>query len=443
MSLTPSRPTRAGSKSAKLMVIAATMSAVLAGCAAEAASPTGTATSGSTAVATDQTNTSAVTDLVDYTGGTAGAADQSLEPVTIGWVNQQGGALGFPAATDGAEAAVKYVNENLGGIGGHPLKLETCFVVENEQDGNSCGLQLVNDPDVRTVLFGSTITGNQSFLAVNKGQKPILMANSISSTDAQSDNVFIYNGNPSSIFRGLTTYLDTVVGAKSVALIYPQNAQSADGAKVLQTALDSVGIEVKAVGFDPSTTNLTAAAVASGASDADAIVPLVSTPPTCVAAAKALDTLAVTAPIIGAGSFCFTDQVAQGLGGDAPKWQQISTQTNVADMSQPDVQSYIDASTTAGLSETSQATPDAALAWGLVATATRFLNAAGGSEATAPAIAEQAKSFTGPLLLGSATVACGANTAEPGLCGAQTRVFEYTGNGSYTALTDWLEPSGS
>lgn len=429
------------SRTAQLIALLATVSAVTAGCAAESSSPS--STGASTAVVTDQSNTSAVTDLVDYTGGTDGAADQSLEPVTIGWVNQQGGALGFPSATEGAEAAVKYVNEYLGGIDGHPLQLETCFVVENEQDGNSCGLQLVNDPDVRTVLFGSTITGNQSFLAVNKGQKPILMANSISSTDAQSENVFIYNGNPSSIFRGLTTYLDSVVGAETVALIYPQNAQSADGAKVLQTALDSVGIDVKAVGFDPSTTNLTAAAVAAGVSDADAIVPLVSTPSTCVAAAKALDTLAVTAPVIGAGAFCFTDEVAQGLGGDAPKWQQISTQTNVADMSQPDVQAYVEASSKVGLSDTAQSTPDAALAWGLVATATRFINAAGGADATESAIAEQATTFTGPLLLGSETVACGSDTSEPGLCGAQTRVFEYSGNGSYTALTDWLEPSGT
>ncbi|MCD9199062.1 ABC transporter substrate-binding protein [Aeromicrobium wangtongii] len=415
---------------------------VTAACAAE--SDGGNAADGSaggdtpTAVAD---NPAAVTDLVKYTGGSAGAADDSLEPVTLGWVNQQGGALGFPSATDGAEAAVKYINKNLGGIGGHPVKLETCFVVENEQDGNACGLKLVNNKAVKTVLFGSTITGNQSFLAVNKGQKPVLMANSISSTDAQADNVFIFNGNPGSIFRGLATYLGTVVKAKKVSVIYPQDAQSADGVKVLERALGALDIDVKAVGFDPSTTNLTSAAVASGAADADAIIPLVSSPPACVAAAKALDTLKVKAPVVSAGAFCFSAPVAQGLGGEAPKWQQISTQTNVADKSQPDVQTYVEASSKTGLSPQSQSTPDAALAWGLVFTAARLANAAGGADATEVTIAEQAKSFAGPLLLGSQTLSCGSDSTAPGLCGAQTRVFEYSGNGAYKALTDWLDPS--
>ncbi|MRK00463.1 ABC transporter substrate-binding protein [Aeromicrobium sp. S22] len=431
--------TTARAKTARVAAGLAALSLVTAACAAESETDDGAKAGTTTTAVAD--NPAAVTDLVKYTGGTKGAADDSLAPVTLGWVNQQGGALGFPSATDGAEAAVEYVNKNLGGIDGHPLKLKTCYVVENEQDGNACGLKLVNDKAVKTVLFGSTITGNQSFLAVNKGQKPVLMANSISSTDAQADNVFIYNGNPSTIFRGLATYLGTVVKAKKVSVIYPQDAQSADGAKVLEQALGALDIDVKAVGFDPSTTNLTSAAVASGAADADAIIPLVSSPPACVAAAKALDTLKVKAPVVSAGAFCFSAPVAQGLGGEAPKWQQISTQTNVADKSQPDVRAYIEASSAAGLSDQSQSTPDAALAWGLVLTAARLTTAAGGADATATAIGEQAKSFTGPLVLGSETIACGGDSAAPGICGAQTRVFEYSGNGSYKALTDWLEPS--
>lgn len=429
----------ARSKTARVVAAIVATSVVTAACATSSDTSDGAKDSTPTAAVAD--DLSAVTDLVTYTGGSEGAADDSLTPVTLGWVNQQGGALEFPSATDGAEAAVDYVNKYLGGIGGHPLKLKTCYVVENEQDGNSCGLKLVNDKDVKTVLFGSTITGNQSFLAVNKGQKPVLMANSISSADAEADNVLVFNGNPSSIFRGLATYVDTVLKAKNVSLIYPQNAQSADGAKVLQQALGALGIKVKAVGFDPATTNLTSAAVASGASDADAIIPLVSSPPACVAAAKALDTLKVSAPVIAAGAFCFSPPVAQGLGGDAPKWQQISTQTNVADKSQPDVQAYIKASSQAGLSPQSQSTPDAALAWGLVMTATRFVNGAGAADASAQTIAQEAASFTGPLLLGSQTISCGSDSAAPGLCGAQTRVFEYSGNGSYKALTDWLDPS--
>jgi branched-chain amino acid transport system substrate-binding protein len=425
----------------RLVALALSTALLTAGCAGDG---TGTTAGGGSAgpTATSSGDPWAVTDLVNYTGGTDGVANDSLSPVTIGWVNQQGGTLGFPAATDGATAAVKYINTHLGGIGGHPVKLHTCFVVENEQDGNACGLELVNDKAVHTVLYGTMIAGSQSFQAVNKGTKPILMSNSISPADATGNNIFIYDGNPASIFGGLATYVDSVLHAKSVSVIYPQDAQSTAGAASLKTALKSVGVDMQSVGFDPSTTNLTGAAVAAGAQKADAVIPLVSMPGACVAAAKAFDSLGLRAPIIATGSFCFTEATAKGLGGEAPKWMQLSTQTNVADRSQPDVQSYLEASGKSGLDARSQATSDAALAWSLVMTTARFVNAAGGADATEETIAKEAEKFRGPMLLGSAAIRCGAYPKAPGLCGAQTRVFKHTGGNDFSAATGWLEPAG-
>ena len=70
-----------------------------------------------------------MTNYQTYVGGKAGAANSSLPPVTIGFVNQQGGSQAIgPLATTGAQIAVKYINTELGGIGGHPLKLSTCFI---------------------------------------------------------------------------------------------------------------------------------------------------------------------------------------------------------------------------------------------------------------------------------------------------------------------------
>lgn len=384
----------------------------------------------------------AVTDPADYTGGKSGAADTSLSPVRIGWVNQQGGSLEYPNATLGAQAAVKYINEKLGGIDGHPLQLSTCYVVDSEQEGNSCGLKMANDDDIEAVLVGTLINGGQSMRAVIQGSKPIMMSNSISTPDAKGKNVFIFNGNPNSIFGGLATYLDDEVKAKNVAVFYPQDAQSIDGVDVLRKDLKKLGIKLKAVGFDPSTTNLTAAAVAAGVQTADAVVPLVSSPPNCVSAAKALDSLAVKAPIVSTGSFCFSNAVAQGLGGEAPKWLQLSTQTNVADTSLSDVQAYLKQSKAASLKADAQSDSDATLAWSLVMTATKFLNAAGGADATTKTVAKAAESFTGPMLLGSETVKCGAYSDQPGLCGAQSRVFEHTGGNTFSAATDWITPSG-
>ena len=65
-----------------------------------------------------------VTNYLSYVDGKAGTANPSLPPVTIGFVNQQGGQQPIgPLATNGAQIAVKYINTELGGIDGHPLIL--------------------------------------------------------------------------------------------------------------------------------------------------------------------------------------------------------------------------------------------------------------------------------------------------------------------------------
>jgi branched-chain amino acid transport system substrate-binding protein len=401
----------------------------------------GSGASGSAPTSSTDTRSSAVTNYAAYAKGKAGRADSSLSPVTIGWVNQQGGTLAYPDATAAAQAAVRYINSRLGGIAGHPLRLDTCFIATNESEGTSCGQQLVNNPSVHVVLYGTLITGDNSFQAVDNGTKPILMANAISPSDGTAKNAYIYNGTPASIFGGIATYLTGTVHAKHVSIIYPQNAQTAAGVQSLETALKSVGVTPKVVGFDETATDVTAPAVAAGVQTADAVVAVIATPTACVAAAKALESLNVTVPIVGFAN-CFTTQVAKGLGGSLPHWVVDSTDANFNDTSEPGVRTYLSASASAGLPSSTARDTDAELDWALVMTAARFLNEAGGADATSAAIARAAKSFRGPMMLGGASIRCGAYPSAPALCGAQSREYKYLGNGKYQALTGWINPAG-
>ncbi|MBV8998591.1 MAG: hypothetical protein JO304_06000, partial [Solirubrobacterales bacterium] len=85
-----------------------------------AATPTTTAATTQTSTApsggagTGGAGSQSVTDYLSYVDGKAGPANPSLPPVTIGWVNQQGGAQSIgPLATTGAQIAVKYINTEL------------------------------------------------------------------------------------------------------------------------------------------------------------------------------------------------------------------------------------------------------------------------------------------------------------------------------------------
>src|SRR6266508_2278356 len=66
----------------------------------------------------------AVTNYLKYVKGKAGKADPKKSKIYIGWMNQQGGQVVIGGlATAGAQLAVKYVNDRLGGVNGHPVAL--------------------------------------------------------------------------------------------------------------------------------------------------------------------------------------------------------------------------------------------------------------------------------------------------------------------------------
>ncbi|HZC15091.1 MAG TPA: hypothetical protein VE270_13830, partial [Thermoleophilaceae bacterium] len=105
-----------------------------------------------------------VTDYVDYIGGKAGKADPNKSTIHIGWLNQQGGQVEIgAAATDGADLAVKVVNDQLGGIDGHPVALKKCFIKSAEEEGTTCGQRLGNDKDVAAINVGGVAIGIQPF----------------------------------------------------------------------------------------------------------------------------------------------------------------------------------------------------------------------------------------------------------------------------------------
>jgi len=87
------------------------------------------------------------------------------DPIVIGFENPEGDPNGsFPEATLGAQAAVKYINEELGGWGsdiqngkpGRPIQLEVCKTAISPDDSQRCANEIVSKkPDlaVSTINF--------------------------------------------------------------------------------------------------------------------------------------------------------------------------------------------------------------------------------------------------------------------------------------------------
>jgi len=78
-------------------------------------------------------------------------ADGTKTPVTIGFHNLEGGAVSLPELRNGFDAGVKYVNEQLGGINGHPLRAIDCKTDATPESSVNCANQFVEQKAVLSV----------------------------------------------------------------------------------------------------------------------------------------------------------------------------------------------------------------------------------------------------------------------------------------------------
>ncbi|HEY2692488.1 MAG TPA: ABC transporter substrate-binding protein [Streptosporangiaceae bacterium] len=430
-----------------LLGMAAVAAAVLtaAGCASGTSSiSSSTSSSGSSSANAAQgpggAGSKSVTNYLTYTDGKAGKADSSLPPVYIGWINQQGGQQTIgPLATAGAQMAVKYINAELGGVGGHPVALKTCFITSAEEEGTTCGQQMAADKQVSVIDLGGVAIGVQSFYSTIGTSKPVIDGVAATPIDAAQKNAVILFGDVTHVLGPFGTYAKDVLHAKTAALVYPNIAGITQGAAAIKAGLKAAGVTVKAVGYSESQTDLIGPLTSAGAQTADMVIPY-SDSTGCVNLANGLKQLGITdAKKIVSAPLCLNGQVAAGLGGDFPIWTYAIASSLYGDPTDPGMPAYMKVAK-------KYSTPaDAPDPWNIVAfsqilTTVRFMNEIGYGKITPKAVLAKAKAFTGPVALGAPELACGKNPAAPAVCNDRAQFFQYKGKHEFVKVASWLQP---
>jgi branched-chain amino acid transport system substrate-binding protein len=381
-----------------------------------------------------------VTNYLAYTDGKSGPASGSMSPVEIGFLNQQGGASAIgPLATNGAQTAVTYINKDLGGVDGHPLKLVTCFIANTDAEGTTCGQQFAANKSIDVIAEGGVAIGIQPFYTAIGTKTPVIVGVAATGTDGVQSNAVILFGDATHVLGPFGTYAKDVLHAKTAALVYPDVPGITEGAAAIKAGLQAAGVSVTSVGYDESQTDLTSVLVAAHAQTADMVIPY-SDSSGCVNLAKSLIQLGITdAKKIVSAPLCLNGQVAAGLGGDFPIWTYAIASSLYGDPTDPGMPAYIAA--------TSKLEPaaDAPDPWNIVAfseilTIDRFMNEIGYSGLTPAAILAKAKSFTGPLALGAPSLDCGQFSSAPAVCNDRTQFFQYEGKNKWVKAAGWLTP---
>jgi branched-chain amino acid transport system substrate-binding protein len=201
----------------------------------------------------------AVTNYLTYVHGKRGKADPKKSKILIGWVNQQGGQVVIGGlATAGAELAVRYVNDQLGGVGGHPVALVECFIKSNEEEGTTCGQKLVNNKRISVIATGAVATGAQSLHATIRGRKPVVTGVAVTPVDGASKTAVVLFGDGPHILLPFGNYAKNVLKAKTAAVIYPNAPGLAESGQVIAAGLKAAGIDTKQVGYTQGQSDLTA-----------------------------------------------------------------------------------------------------------------------------------------------------------------------------------------
>ena len=381
----------------------------------------------------------AVTNYLKYVKGKAGKADPKKSKIYIGWVNQQGGQVVIGGlATAGAELAVKYVNDQLGGVGGHPVALVKCFVRSNEEEGTTCGQKLVNNKRIAVIASGAVATGAQSFFGTVRGAKPVVTGVAVTPVDGAQKNGIVLFGDAGHILLPFGTYAKNVLKAKTAAVVYPQATGITEAALVIASGLKKAGISTKAVGYTQGQTDLTAPLTAAGATTADFVAPYGSASD-CANQAKALKQLGITdSRKIMTAPLCLSPQVIDALG-DWPIWTYAIASSLYGDPTDKGMPAY---QKVINKYKAQKNAPDPwhIVAFGQLLTTVRFLNEVGADKITPARVLARAQAFTGPLALGSPKLQCGKYKNAPAICNDMFQAFTYQGKFQFKRASGWIGP---
>ncbi|MFC6929083.1 ABC transporter substrate-binding protein [Actinomadura yumaensis] len=369
--------------------------------------------------------------------GAAGSGKATGAPITLGLINQQGGPVSNPEFTVAAQAAAGYLNAELGGVGGRPVKLEVCNIVSAESQGQRCGQQMLANDEIELVVQGGLNVGTQSFHATLAGKKPDLIAVANPGPDVSAKNAFALNASSLAGKAATPIFLDTKLKARTVAMIADDNPGNQEIAKSIKEGIEARGMTVKLTTYPSGSADLMSPMTAVGAGNADVIMPIAVTPTACIAMAKAYEQSGIKIPLSASG-LCASDTVRKALG-DLPKWIFSGSLLNIHAPDPTGHVAFYRAVMARYAPKGAELGINAPAGFAAVLAAAKILHAAGPDRLTVEKVSKAARAYTGPLLMGPPKLRFGSNPQMPALGAQAVHYYRYEGDGKWVDVSQgWI-----
>ncbi|HLM63380.1 MAG TPA: ABC transporter substrate-binding protein [Acidimicrobiales bacterium] len=370
-------------------------------------------------------------------GGTTStsAAQPTGEPITIGFVNSEGGAFSVPELRVGNEVAADYVNNHLGGVAGRPLEVERCATDGSPESSIDCANQLV-EAGVVAVVEGTDLGGDAMLPILSDAGIPLVGHVQFGPGRMFDDNAF-YFGAAALAYGAAALQFYADEGATSVSWFLPDEPSShAFTDTVLEPTAAELGMDYTTVYYDAASPNWAVLAATAVSDHPDVSGSIAATDAQCVEMIGALRDAGYQGRILAASCVGLHDALGEdavGVDTDADHWHPGDLESAPA-AKQEELSEYAAVMTDAGHEDLVGG--NAVITFADLINLTRIMGTIDGTvdgAAVAEALrsARDFDSFAGP------TIACD-HTAIPGnsACSTDLLFFQVQEDGSVKAVTD-------
>ncbi len=241
------------------------------------------------------------------------AADTSLDPIKIGMINQEDTPIGsFPEVRFAAEAAVNWINAELGGVDGRPLEFHWCITPFSPEQSQVCAQEMVQE-EVDALVGGINVMSQASFPILEQNGIPVVGGIPAGLTEQRSALSFTFSGGSSG---GLAAFMKHAAdnGAKKAVIAYGEfDAFEVAAADYGAVVGEYLGLDVKLVRFPVIAADFLPVLNQAIEFEADAVV-IAAVDSSCVSIMNTFKELEIDAQLYLVGA-CAADHVIEAADG--------------------------------------------------------------------------------------------------------------------------------
>ncbi len=353
-------------------------------------------------------------------------------PITVGLLNLELGPVTFPGYRQGVEAAISYINQYKGGIGGHPLKLVHCSTDGQPATSQRCANQILDSKPA--FIIGGADPGAPGSVPV-WGRADLAMIGAVPFTPAESNyaNGIIFSAvsgpdNAAAVLQASQN------GVKTAVEVYTSDTQGTRSGLSVLGYMKNVGITGTGIPVPPTAADVSTQAATVATSKPD--MAFVNTPVGCASMLKNLNQLGYTGKIYVIDP-CTDPRViaAAGAGANNMMWGAPT------DLPNSSTDSTLYAQIMQQFAPTAAVTTITAMGVQAVMNIQAKLSPIA-SNLTTAAILAAFRSGTDNANFMSHPYTCNGTQIpnETAVCNGYQRIYQYS-NGKSTALGDWVNPA--